>query len=768
MKTTKRCYSLVLVSLLILAALPGCISETEPCIQNGILELAFDKQDGSLSYFLEMEGSRNLIDTSLTQGSLWEMEIIKPSGIEKVDMFSATDFTFSKPDPTNLLLEWSNFPSLENKDLKIEAKVCLKKDEAMSYWSISLEGTEGMEINRVVYPRIKGITDMGNEYLAVPTWLGYLYHNPRESLSEMVGKRLYESLGTQASYTFTYPNLSLQMLAWYDPDNYGLYLACNDSAAYSKSFSFSLDTAQVLTYEVANFPAVNAESDHYSTPYESIIGFFQGDWMTAAEIYREWGVKQKWCRESRLQNDLVQPWVKETALWVWNRQTSERVLEPALDLKERSGLPISVFWHWWHNCSYDEGFPEYIPPREGKESFVSAMKKANDKGVRAIVYMNSFQWGTETESWKVENALPWAVKDINGNIRSHVYNIFTGNSLTNMCMATDFWQNKYASLCDSVVNTYQTNGVYMDQACTHRLCYDKSHGHAIGGGNYWVKGFAELTDLIREKTAATNESVLAGEGCCETWLPMLDILLTLSVSKERYAGVGNRDPIPLFSMVYHKYGVMYGSYSSLIVPPYDDLWPREYAPKDPEELLSEDFNKQYLMEQARTFVWGTTPTIANYRSFLATQRKDEIDYLIDMARIRQQGIKYLLYGEMHRSPDMNIPTEKIDISRLSIYAGKTGETVTALEAEVPVIYTGTWKADDGHVGIAVASISDDPFQLTFSVDAEDYDLPADGIISVIDIEGKKQLSSYSDGQIQVDYSLPSRGLCILEITPAGE
>ena len=760
---------MVLFALFLLLALPGCNSGTDKnraSIENGKIELGFNKEDGSLSYFLEVEDSRYIVDTNIVQGSLWEMDVIKPSGIEKVDMSDATDFTFSKPDPGTLLLEWSNFPELENKDLKVVAKVRLEKDNAMSYWSISLEGTKGMEINQLVYPRIEGVADMGDEYLAVPTWLGYLYSNPRESLQEMVGKKLYRSLGKQASYTFSYPNLSLQLLAWYDPDTYGLYLACNDSAAYSKSFSFSMDSVNNLTYTVNHFPSVDATSDQYSTPNESIVGVFHGDWMTAAEIYREWGEKQPWCRESRLQNDLVQPWVKETAIWVWNRLTSDRVLEPALDLKERSGLPVSVFWHWWHNCSYDEGFPEYVPPREGKESFISAMKKANDNDVRAIVYMNSFQWGTETESWKDENAFDWAVKDLNGNTRSHVYNIFTGNSLTNMCMATDFWQNKYASLSDSVVNTYQTNGVYMDQACTHRLCYDKSHGHAIGGGNYWVDGYAKLVDLIREKTAATNESVLAGEGCCEAWLPMLDVFLTLSVSKERYAGVGNREPIPLYSMVYHKYGVMYGSYSSLIVPPYDELWPEEYAPKDPEALLSADFNKQYLMEQARTLVWGTTPTIANYRDFLATQRKEEIDYLINLAKVRQQGLKYLLYGTMFRSPEIDIPTEEIDISRLSIYAGKTGNTVTALKAEVPIIYTGTWKADDGYLGIAVASISDDPFELNFSFNADDYDLPSDGNIYVIDVDGRRLLTEYTNGQIKVDTSLPPKGLWIIEITPA--
>ena len=30
--------------------------------------------------------------------------------------------------------------------------------------------------------------------------------------------------------------------------------------------------------------------------------------------------------------------------------------------------------------------------------------------------MNSFQWGTETESWDTENAFDWAVKDLNGSL----------------------------------------------------------------------------------------------------------------------------------------------------------------------------------------------------------------------------------------------------------------------------------------------------------------------------------------------------------------
>ena len=42
---------------------------------------------------------------------------------------------------------------------------------------------------------------------------------------------------------------------------------------------------------------------------------------------------------------------------------------PRHRLGKKLGLPVSVFWHWWHGCAYDTGFPEYLPPREGAEAF---------------------------------------------------------------------------------------------------------------------------------------------------------------------------------------------------------------------------------------------------------------------------------------------------------------------------------------------------------------------------------------------------------------
>jgi hypothetical protein len=751
---------LLLFGGILVPSLSGCYQEPVGkilSIENARLKLGFDKNTGSLRVFHDIDNSHEYLDTALTPVSLWQVELLGGSKIETIDMTTPSKFHFSKSN-NSIVLTWDDFSGIKNKDFKVSAIITLDKGASLSSWKISVSGTEGQKVNRVIFPIISGIKDLGDESLAVPDWMGMLIKDPRKILSGIEGREKRLEWG--------YPGpLSLQCLALYDPNVCGFYASCNDSLAYHKSFSFTLDTLNNLTYQMVNYPALDSKMDIYETPYEAVIGSFKGDWITAAGQYREWGSKQRWSKESRFANKLVASWLEKTAIWVWNRGKSDNVLIPANDLRKRVNLPVNVFWHWWHGCSYDDGFPEYLPPREGKESFTKAMAAANKNGINAIVYMNSYQWGDSTKSWKTENASLYAVKDINGNLRSHVFNIFTGRSLTNMCMATQFWKDKYSSLCDSCVNKYHTNGVYMDQACQNIMCYDTTHGHSIGGGNYWVDNFGKLTTMIRSKIPGNNPVALAGEGCGEAWMPHLDAMLTLQVSRERYAGAGPSETIPFFQAVYHQYAITYGSYSSLIVPPYDELWPKEYAPEKPLELLDNNFNKQFLMEQARSFVWGMQPTISNYQSFLASKRKEEIEYLTNLAEIRYNGLKYLLYGKFMRSPAIDIPEEEIWISRLSIYAGKEGKSVTRFQKTVPLIYSGTWKSDDNQLGIALASISNDPLGVNLNFNSDVYELPSSGDIYIIDENGKKKLTEYSDGKIRVNLELMTRGVCIVEIVP---
>jgi hypothetical protein len=733
-------------------------SEENIYLENGKIRLGFNQNNGGLTSLSDLSGHYELLDDSVRNKSPWEIESYQSERQPAIfDIYNASKFRFSKPDSSTLILRWKKFQSAENKNTEVVVTVKLEAGKAFSFWEISVNNIKGQKIKQVIFPRIAGIRGSENENLAVPQWMGQLIEDPRFHLAEIKGR--------EKKYEWSYPGLSLQCLALYDRERYGFYASCNDSLVYNKNFSFSLDSSDFMVYRMHNFPPADTSLFCYKPKYSGVIGTFRGDWVTAAEIYREWGSEQQWAKKSRLKKGLTPEWLENTALWEWNRGKSGNVLTPATGLMQRLGLPVSVFWHWWHGCSYDDGFPEYLPPREGRESFSKALTSAQSKGIKAIVYMNQRLWGTTTESWKTENAGLYAVKDADGKINTHIYNIFTNKSTASMCLGTKFWKDKYSSLCDSVVNTYKANGVYMDQACLTLACYDRNHGHPAGQGNYWFRNFAYLSGQIRGKIPGGKNLVLAGEGCSEAWIPYLDAFLTLDVSKERYAGPGPWKTIPFFQAVYHQYAITYGNYSSLLVPPYDELWPKKYAPEKPLEMLDEDYSRQFLMEQARSFVWGLQPTISNYREFLASERKNEIDFLIDLARTRNSGLKYLLYGKFVRSPDIDSPEEEFEMSKLSIYAGKYGESITSFRGRYPILYAGSWLADDMDLGIALASISDNPVEVSFNFRSEEYGLSSSGNIFIINNKGKRFLTSYSDGTISVDITMNARDLCILEIKP---
>lgn len=721
------------------------------CLKNTVVSLKFAAKNGA---FISMEdlytGNTVFNSKRSANNSPWEI-FLAQNGVDRVfDINDFRKFTYEMSDSRTLVLSWEDMKGVT--DLSIKASIMLEDNNPLSSWHIAVTGLQGKTLSKVVFPKISGLSDLGEEYLAVPHYLGALFKDPRNHLASQKTRKL----------VWDYPgHLSMQFLSWYSKENRGFYASCNDGANYAKNFSLKLDAAQDIVYQMENFPSQDVSVNDYNLTYNAVLGPFEGDWMTAAAIYAKWGEQQKWAKESRLRNGLTPDWLENTGLWIWNRGRSDQVLTPAVELRKELELPVNVLWHWWHGGSYDDSFPGYLPPRDGNDLFIEKVNWAQQQGVNTIVYMNQLQWGTSTTSWKRENASLSAVKNKNGKMNTTTYNIFTGKSLTNMCIGTTFWKKKYISLADSVLNHYSLNGIYMDQACLSRLCYDASHG--LGGGNYWVSHSGILTSGIRNVSKA-RPIALTGEGISESWMAHLDAFLALQVSRERYGGVQGGEPIPMFQAVYHPYAISFGNYSSLLSPPYDEMWPDEHRPVQTLQPLDTMFNKQFLLEQARSFVWGYQPMIANYKHSLALERKPEIDYMLNLVKIRHQSLKYLLHGKFLRPPALIVPSETLKICKLSIYAGQK-DKVTTQEKTFPTIYTSAWKSDDNMVGIALASISDSSYQVDMGIKTADYEIPGSGKLYMIDNGGKKLFLSYSDGYIKINFVLPRRGTCVLEVVP---
>ncbi|MBX3255740.1 MAG: hypothetical protein KF862_16520 [Chitinophagaceae bacterium] len=751
-------YMFLLITLSIYRPLYASIDQKKPVeVNNGFLKIAFDNGTGEL---LEMTSLKNedavIIDGKSAQRSPWEIVIGNGDQAVVLNARSAKSFS-SKQNGRQLELKWSRFNKLPPK-FAVAVSVELLPDSAMSVWNIRLDEMQGLLISKVTFPKISGIADLGNEELAVPDWMGSLLSSPRTELRGMQpgAKR----------FGWNYPgHMSLQLVTLYNPDRFGLYFSCDDTLAYNKVFSVSMDDNDQLQYGVDNFPIYDNKENTYRPPYNYLIGVYRGDWITAAKQYRAWGSRQSWSRNSRLKNGKVPEWLQNTGYWEWNRGRASNVLTPAVSLKKRLNVPVSVLWHWWHGASYDDSFPEFFPPRDGKPGFKNALRSAQQQGIKALVYMNTLSWGTSTQSWKSLNAENYAAIDINGNMNSHMYNIFTKKSMVHMCDGTDFWRRKYAALADTAINEYGVDGIYMDQACLSMRCYNPAHGHTIGGGNYWVEGADKKDRLIRQQMPAGGQQVLAGEGGAENWLPFLDGFLTLQVSKERYAGVRSWQTIPLFQAVYHEYGISFGNYSSLLSPPYDEKWPKEFVPADAETPLSPEFNDQFLMEQARSFAWGIQPMISNYQPFLDTIRATEIDYISRLAKVRRFGLQYFVHGEFMRAPSLAVPEENIVISRLSIYAGRD-QKVTRFEKTFPEVYVAAWKSPDKSLAIAIASISKKEYPVQFAVNTAEYGIGGSGEVYFYDEMGRKKIGDYSDLHASVNFSLPARGICFVELIPS--
>ena len=722
------------------------------------LQVGVGETSGQIVELIDLGTQRNLAGMATNAGGLWELDFALPA-LGVLRPASARAFEVAPAaEPAARRLIWSQFGIAQAPELRVEVTVRMDINQSLSRWQIAVRNTGGLTPKTLKFPRLFEVPAQPNERLAVPVWLGQQAENPRALL--------HTESGAPKRLEWRYPgHLALQCLALTSDGGAGLYVACDDNAGQLKDFAVFGSAGGGMNFEI-NHRLENdaAARSEFVLPYSVVLGSFQGDWFNAAMLYRPWATNQPWARESRLARGLTPAWVTNTALWVWNRGSSSNVIDPAVALQKKLGLPVSVFWHWWHGCAYDTGFPEYLPPREGDAAFTAALQRAHAHDVRAIVYMNQRLWGMTTASWTNENALRFAVKGADGQVRPEVYNTFTKQPCASMCMGTEFWRNKYAGLAATASRQLGVDGIYMDQACSSLACFDPQHGHTIGGGTYWMRGFQLLATDIRRRCDMRGGPALAGEGCGENWLPYLDVMLALEVSRERYAGADGWEPIPFFHSVYHGYGVFYGNYSSLTLPPYDDLWPAEFAPAEPLKLLDRKFSQQFCLEQARAFVWGQQPTIANFLPAHLTERATELQYALRLAKLRSRFPEFLLRGEMLPPPRVDAPTAELEMSRLSIYAGQRGG-VREFQKRLPLVWAAAWRAPDQRVAIAVTSISDQPLTASLELDAAAMGLAGQGNVYRIDDRGRRLVGKYRADAPRLRLDLSPLDACILELQP---
>jgi hypothetical protein len=702
-------------------------------VEDAGLRVGFDSATGSLRELIALADGYNQVADGPATFGLWQVTVgtnqvltAERAGPPKIERLA-----------DGLRLVWKHEP------LRVEVLV------RPSRWELSVTKPKNVRLTQIRFPRVCGLRLRPDEVLAVPKELGVLTRDPRKLVQK----------GTRLSWLYPHP-LSLQCLAFYQQDGPGFYAACDDVEGYRKAFAIWGDGKGQVHFEVVHEPEQEAvEVTEFRLPYAIVLGAFRGDWTTAAQMYRESPTAKTVAARGRLHRGMTPSWVSETGLWLWNRGRSQQVLEPAKVMRKHLGAPVSILWHWWHSCPYDAGFPEYLPPREGTDSFKAALAAAQRQDVRAILYMNQRLWGTQTRSWTNECAEVYAVKEKDGKVRAEVYNTFMKAPCAPMCIGTRFWRDKYAGLAEEVLCDLKADGVYMDQVGVTANCYDANHGHILGPARYWTDGLAMLSTEIRDRSSKRGPVALGGEYGGEPWIGNVDMTLALSVSHDRLGASPVWEPIPFFQAVYHGHTIVFGSMAGLVYPPYDEKWPQELAPTNCLALLDRKFSKQFYLDHARTFAWGMQPMQANFLPSLLKERAEEMDFVTRMVRTRIKSLKYLLHGTWLRPPPLDVPQEEIDVAKVGTYT-----PLKESKRTYPVALAGAWRASDGDVGIALASISDEKLNLRLPIDVNAYGLKDGCAVYRTDEKGRRRLGVFQVRDPVVRLELPPRAVCVIELS----
>ena len=112
--------------------------------------------------------------------------------------------------------------------------------------------------------------------------MGEVLARPRQALAGPSGN------GQRLAWD--YPGrLSLQCVALTATEGPGVYLACDDAAAFRKTFAVRTDGRGGLDFEVTHWPENAARGlARFAPDYGVRVGSLHGDWLTAAERYRGW------------------------------------------------------------------------------------------------------------------------------------------------------------------------------------------------------------------------------------------------------------------------------------------------------------------------------------------------------------------------------------------------------------------------------------------------------------------------------------------------
>ncbi|WP_123041563.1 DUF6259 domain-containing protein [Cohnella candidum] len=658
--------------------------------------------------------------------------------------------------------------------VRSEISLAREASEAQFRCSADNGSTERLlSLEYPVFPNLTAISEDGkDDYLAHPFATGFLVRNPmKHFVTNGTGFRFMP-------YPESFSGASMQFFAYFGLNKGGLYFAAMDGEGHPKWLNFYKIGRDLLEASFIHGCEDMGPGKGIYPVYPVQVALLEGsDWYEAADRYKSWATRQKWCARGELTDrnpDESCPWLHEemgvatfginagSDRTAWLRKYHEFIGTPMFHVlgPDWSNAPQTFY------KGVPGGFDDWFPTRFNKDN-IACMKEYGDKYAPfEFDYLYHFE-GADGELGKA------AAQKFPENKKS-----IDGYPFPFLCPAHPYTQEFHVRRDTELQRADDVDSIYYDISANNilKICMDDSHGHPVGAGR-------AIEEAYRRNYAETKASMIGVAGryvpmgtemINETMIDLIDYYQARAGGQpasplEGYPirdllKSGEAELIPMFAYVYHEYGAL-----------RMDGWGK----------LTEEIGNLYYFTVARTYLWGGLYEL-NYeyspmealdgsenaaeehyypfeaRGYVFSEARAR--YLSTFARLRVGNAnKYWAYGRMLRPLAFECPRIRMDWFHYN-HGKETMEYNDAGEIAVNAVIHSAWQYKDESVGLFFANVSGETKTVRLVTDPADYGMSR--LESRWFGEGSntaEMLDVRQPAAGQIEFHIPARSVAMLEM-----
>jgi len=672
----------------------------EPIVlQTALDRLAFDRQTGRL---LSLRPRRNPGTELLAPGAA--LPAFALQYLDDLRQFRSLDAAQARHGAVHCAESAGGqvltlaFTGVGGLDLDVTVTVRTAPDDRFSRWTCTVRNGVGLRLVDVQFPMV---VVPATGAIALPAGHGghLLTGDALTSLpvDDPRGWQLIPENGNSPQYPGRF---FAQFMAWMGEAG-GVYLACDDTAGHIK-----------VLRPVRRGPGVRLGLAHIgdwpepgqrTLEYAVLLGSFLGDWHDAAELYRDWALRQHWATPLTRRTD-VPAWLLDSPPHITIRLQGylddglappvgeflpyEKCIPLLQGVADRVQAPlVAVLMSWERGGPWV--YPDCFPPVGGDESLTRFCRLARERGWHVGSFCNGTRWVTKhlfngydgTAYYHERGGERCVCRRHDGDVWQETWDRSWRPSYTT-CMAQDLTRADATAFVRRLIGWGMESIQFFDQNCNAATfpCYASEHGHPPVPGRWMADAMAGMIAAFRQAAAEAGEKAVVQSTecpCNELCLP----LFQQSDVRGSPPGCGQTDFIPIYHYLYHECTILHGMMNIGPEPyslPSRNAWNGVWG-QIPGAVLTGDGT----LLNRETFNWAEwQPPVGS--------DADALEMIRTVTALRRgPGRDFLVYGRMQRPPDLQTQT--------------VGWEYHGQQRHLPAVAQAAWQAPDGRYGLVLAN-----------------------------------------------------------------